>query len=184
MEEEKTISAVNEDSVWQQVAIELKKSNDPLTYHTVLEQQGRRIIVDIESGVAADGHGETFSNFTSYLYGRNNFRFAIYPERWIDEISKYLGMQDVQIGFTEFDDKFIIKTNDEKLIANLLLDGQIRKTLLDLSNFSLAIVEYKLPDNDGVAPFLELKITEAIADTDRLRIIYNMFYEILIKVDG
>lgn len=184
MEEEKVINTDNEQLIWQQVADEFNGNSEPLKYHTILQQRERRIILDIENNHEVGFQAQAFTNFTSYLYNRNTFRFALYRQKVIDEIGKYLGMQDCEVGFREFDERFIIKTNDEKTVTELFTDGSVRSSLIDLPDLAFGIVEYTLEDGEGKAPFLELKIDEAISDANRLQAIYNTFFQTLLKVDS
>jgi len=61
----------------------------------------------------------------------NNHRIRIYGESWASEIGKKLGMQDIQIGSNEFDDKYMIKGDDEHF-ATRLLTWAIQDKLLAL----------------------------------------------------
>lgn len=55
-------------------------------------------------------------------------------ESWAAEIGKKLGMQDIQIGSSEFDDRFMIKGNDEVFALNLLT-YRVQDKLLVLRKF-------------------------------------------------
>jgi len=50
----------------------------------------------------------------------NNQNIRIYGESWASEIGKKLGMQDIQTGSSEFDDKYMIKGNDEQFVTRVL----------------------------------------------------------------
>ena len=182
-EEEKIISAVNEEQLWQGVISDFKADPDPLDYHVVLEQHERRVILDIYNNHAVGFEAMAFTTFSAYLFGRNNFRFAIYNQGFKDELSKFFGMQDVVLGFNDFDEKFIIKTNDESKTTLIFTNKQLRNTLLKVPNLTFGIVEYTLEEGDGKAPFLELKIEKAITDPIQLKEIYNAFFNVLLMVE-
>jgi hypothetical protein len=55
----------------------------------------------------------------------------IYSETLASEIGKKLGKQDIQIGSSEFDEKFMIKGTDEHFVINLLTSN-IQDKLLSL----------------------------------------------------
>ena len=54
------------------------------------------------------------------------FRFAIYRKGFFSELGKLLGMQDIEVGDSEFDDAFVIKGNDESKVRALFATPQIR----------------------------------------------------------
>ncbi|HEY0055388.1 MAG TPA: hypothetical protein VGB63_08535 [Pedobacter sp.] len=177
--EEKIISAPTEEQLWDIITADFKNDPDPLEYHSILEQQGRRIILDIFNNHAVGFEAIAFTSFNSFIYDRSNFRFTIHNEGFKDEIAKIFGMQDIVLGYKDFDEKFIIKTNDENKTATLFADPELRATLLSLPSLSFSIVEYTLDDGDGKAPFLELKLAKSVTDIQLLRKVYNAFYKVL-----
>jgi hypothetical protein len=184
MEDEKIISASSESLIWEQVELEFKKDAEPLEYHVVLEQHEKRILLDIQNNHDVGFRAEASTVLSSYLFSRNNFRFAIHKQGFIDEIGKFLGMQDCILGFKEFDERFVVKTNNEERVTTIFNDGKARQVLLGLPNLIFGIVEYVMEDTDGKVPFLELKIDAAITDVDRLRAIYTVFYNALIITES
>ncbi|MBC8054628.1 MAG: hypothetical protein H7Y13_16335 [Sphingobacteriaceae bacterium] len=183
-EEEKIISATDEDQLWEKVIADFKADPDPLEYHAVLEQNDRRIILDIFNNHAVGFEAVAYVTFSAYLYGRDNFRFSIYNEGFTEEIGKFFGMQDFLLGYRNFDQRFIIKTNNEQKLSSLFADMNVRDTLISLPNLSLGIVEYTLEEADGKVPFLELKIEKAINDPAMLRKIYHTFFSVLLLVEA
>src|SRR5437870_1980999 len=49
----------------------------------------------------------------------DNFRFTIYRKSVFTALGTMLGMQDVEVGFAEFDDAFVIKGTDEAKLRAL-----------------------------------------------------------------
>ncbi len=184
MIEERVISGPDEESIWQQVNADLLNEPDLLQYHVVLRQGDRRVLldIDIDLGGGFEG-GYASTTFSSYLYSRDNFRFAIHNEGFIDEIGKFFGMQDVVLGFDEFDKKFIVKTNDEAKVSLLFSDADVRKTLQELPGLTFGIVQYLLKEEEGKVPFLELRIEEGLTDAVQLRNVYHAFFSVLMKLD-
>lgn len=182
-EEEKVISASTEDELWQEVISDFKTDPDPLEYHAVLEQKERRVILDIYNNHAVGFEAVAYTSFSAYIFGRDNFRFTINTQSFTDELGKFFGMQDITLGFRNFDEKFVIKSNDEKKISNLFSDQQVRSTLVALNDLSFGIVEYEIENADGKAPFLELKIGSAVSDPMHLREVYNAFFKVLLLIE-
>ena len=55
-----------------------------------------------------------------------------------------LGLQDIEVGDPEFDEAFIIKSNDEAFVRELLADPRIRQTIQALPR-----VRLEIKDNEG-----------------------------------
>lgn len=184
MEQEHIISGETEDQIWSQLNSDFITNKDLLDYHVVLDQSGRRVVLDI--GIDLGGgfeSGSAFTTFSSYLYSRDAFRFSIHKQGVIDEIGKFFGMQDAVLGYAEFDEKFIVKTNSELKTATLFADNQLRRILLAYEDLSFGIVDYALEENNEKAPFLELKIQAGITDPALLREIYTVFMRVLHNLD-
>ena len=184
MPNEKIISALDEESLWKKVSDDFASDPEPLWYNVVLQQESRRILleIDIDLGGGFEG-GSASTTFSSYLYGRDNFRFAIHREGLLDEVGKFFGMQDIVLGYAEFDKKFIVKTNDEAKVAQLFACPVLRETLGSLPKLSFGIVQYLLDENEGKAPFLELRIEDGITDPLVLRKAYHSFFQVLEQID-
>ena len=182
-EEEKIISAPDEEQLWEEVTADFKIDPDPLEYHIVLEQQDRRVILDIYNNHAMGFEAVAYTNFSAYLFGRDDFRFSVHQQSLTDEIGKIFGVQDVSLGFPDFDERFVIKTNNKSRVINLFEDPMVRNTLLGLPEFSFEIIEYSEEDENITAPFLELRIHQAIADPLRLKEIYRTFLSVLKHIE-
>jgi hypothetical protein len=182
-EEEKVITATSEDQLWDEIIADFKRDPDPLEYHAVLEQNERRVVLDIFNNHAVGFEAVAYTTFSSYIFGRDNFKFSVHNQSFTDEIGKFFGMQDIILGFKDFDSRFVVKANDENRTAKLFADQRIRDTLLSLPHVHFAIVEYEMENGDGKAPFLELKVDRAITDPLQLRQIYSAFFEVLLAIE-
>src|SRR5438874_1447804 len=111
MQEEKIISGKSEDEVWEKISAEL--TEDTLEYHAIIKQQSKKIVlnIDIDLGGGFE-NGYAFTSLTAPLQPEPGFKFAIHDDTLIDDVGKFFGMHDVEIGYPEFDKKIIIKTND------------------------------------------------------------------------
>ena len=67
---------------------------------------------------------------SSILDPGDGFRFAIWPQDFVDAVMHIIGAQDVSIGDEEFDKAFVIKANDERRVKHLLESQEIRSFLL------------------------------------------------------
>jgi len=73
---------------------------------------------------------------------RLGFEFLIYPEDFMDRISKLFGNKEIITGDKLFDDKYFIKGNDELLVKSILTPS-LRNYLLEnsVSNFKLEKID-------------------------------------------
>ncbi|WP_256012586.1 hypothetical protein [Desertivirga xinjiangensis] len=177
------ITGETEDEIWRKISDDLGQ-NEPLDYQVYIESQGRQISlnIDIDLGGGFEG-GYAVTSFSSLLHKNDDFRFAIHREDFIDEIGKFFGMQDVLIGYPEFDNKMIIKTNDEARVKFIFSDPGSRQVFQSLENFSFGVAHHHVADSEFKEPFLELIIEDGITEVAALRQIYNAFTEVLTKMD-
>lgn len=109
------------------------------------------------------------------------FYFRIYKNGIFNKICKLFGMQDILIGDIIFDDKFIIKGNDEQKIKQLFSNRKIREMINDQAEIYLEIT-----DEYGGCNILENNIAELkfsvdgeIKDVDRLKRLFKLFEKVL-----
>lgn len=184
MQEERQISGQNEDEVWQQINADLAQNPDLMQYRAIIHQQNKEIVLDIDidlGGGFEGGYATTI--FSAPFRNRDGFRFALYEQSFFDDLGKFFGMQDVEIGYPQFDDKIIVKSNDESRIRTILTGDTLRAAILDLKNFSFEIVLPDDGDTDTNDSRLELIIEEGITDPQRLRSIYNAYFSTLNLID-
>lgn len=184
MKQENIISGRTEDEVWKQVNAQFLANPDPLEYTAVIVQEDKKIVldIDIDLGGGFESGYETTA-FTAELHNAPAFRFAIHEQHFTDEIGKFFGMEDVEIGFIEFDKKLIVKTNDKLRIREIFNDEQVRKVFQSLNDFKFGITYRKDKSSEKNHPFLELQIESAITNPRQLREIYHTFFSVLVLVD-
>ena len=61
-----------------------------------------------------------FTIITVKLIYPTDKKMAIHKERYISKLGKAIGMQDIEIGFDEFDRKVILKGSDENFIRQII----------------------------------------------------------------
>lgn len=86
---------------------------------------------------------------TSVMYTRmrapfinlHNLYFKIYKRGIFSEMGKLFGMQDIEVGYSDIDEDYIIKGNNETAIKNLLASSRIRNLIKEQPRFHLEIKE-------------------------------------------
>ncbi|GEO07723.1 hypothetical protein [Segetibacter aerophilus] len=185
MDKDNIVRGTTEEEIWQQVSNQFAQNPDPLEYKVVIEHGNQQIVldIDIDLGGGFESGYETTS-FTAPLHASTDFRFAIHQEHFTDEIGKFFGMQDVEIGYEEFDKKVIIKTNDKDKVRNVFADPSVRTVIQNLENFTFAITTHHSSAGAENKPFLELIIETGITDLDKLRSIYSAYHFVLTKLES
>lgn len=111
-----------------------------------------------------------------------DFSFKIRKTNVIRSVAKLLGGQDVEIGFDDFDQKFIIKSNQEDKLKTIFRNNLIRDILLNQKKFYLEISKFegvwgeKLPKNEFELSFY---VDGKIQDPERLKTILTLFKELI-----
>jgi len=185
MQEERIISGHNEDEVWRQLNHDLTQNPDLLQYRAQINQQNKTIHLDIDidlGGGFEGGYATTI--FSAAFRNPDGYRFAIHEEGFFDDLGKFFGMQDIEIGYPDFDKAFIIKTNDESRVRTIFADDEARSVLLAIKDFTFEIV---LTESDagtnGNDSLLELIIEAGITDPVQLRQLYRVFFGTLNLID-
>ncbi len=184
MKQENIISGRTEEEVWKQINAQFLANPDPLEYSVLIVQETRKVVldIDIDLGGGFESGYETTS-FTAELFTAPAFRFAIHEQHFTDEIGKFFGMEDVEIGFSEFDKKLIVKTNDRLRIREIFSEESLRKVVESLNDFTFGITYRKDKSSERNHLFLELQIESGITNPKQLREIYHAFFSVLILVD-
>ena len=89
---------------------------------------GARIIIRFEPG---SRHSPPKTILQAFHNISLNHKVIIYRETILSRIAKTFGMKDIQMGSEEFDNKFIVKGDDEYFTYNLL-DYEIQEKLIGI----------------------------------------------------
>src|SRR6187399_809954 len=104
MEIIRNFRGATEEAIWQQITPDMQQQGDILEYAAEIHQLDRIIYfeIDIDLGGGFESGYET-TRFQIPLPTHPTLRFHIHPEDWISEIGKFLGMEDVELGFPRMD---------------------------------------------------------------------------------
>ena len=100
----------------------------------------------------------------------SDFRFRIYRKSIFSDLGKKLGMQDIEIGDPEFDENFIIKSNDEPQVRSYFADANLREHIRHQEDFDLMIVA-----GSDFAYSLELRTPGVVKDIQQLKGYFELF---------
>ena len=127
---------------------------------------------------------------TSVMYTRmrapfinlHNLYFKIYKRGIFSEMGKLFGMQDIEVGYSDIDEDYIIKGNNETAIKNLLASSRIRNLIKEQPRFHLEIKESEglfgptLKQNERILYF---QADRVITDVSLLKSLFDLFGEIM-----
>lgn len=127
---------------------------------------------------------------TSHVYTRmrapfvdlEGFRFTVYRKGIFSDIGKWFGMQDIEIGDEAFDRDFILKSNVEWKLRELLGGSRIRELISRQPQIYFAVKDdegfFRSSFPQGVDE-LYFQVTGIVKDIERLKLLYELFAETL-----
>ena len=124
----------------------------------------------------------TYTRIRAPYVNRDGLRFTIYRKGLFSGIGKLLGMRDVEIGYPQFDEDFVIKGDDEEKLRALFADPKLRELIDAQRSIYLTVksdegwFSTKFPE--GVDE-LYFRVVGVIKDIDRLKALYDLFSEML-----
>jgi hypothetical protein len=115
---------IDKTEIWEQVAKEIGAQFNRDAPCVCLVMEEWVIILDEYRDY---GDSTAIVRMRAPYQDKNGFRFSISSKNIFSEIGKLFGMQDVKIGDAVFDDKFIIKTNDEEKVRGFFNSPRLRQ---------------------------------------------------------
>ncbi len=175
------------DEIWQQFATEVAGNFTEGGFW-----KGNRVdaahdqwIVTLDTYTVSTGKSSvTYTRIRAPYVNPDGFYFKIYRKGIFSDLGKMLGMQDISVGYPQFDEDFIIKSNDESKLRRLFSNGKIRELIEGQPDIQFSVRDdeenfwggQKFPrDVDE----LYFQIVGVIKDIDRLKLLYDLFSETL-----
>ena len=185
MESKQVVIGQTEEEIWQQINDKGIVSKSIYECQVLLKQGSREVllVIDIDLGGGFES-GYELTQITADLHKKLDFKFAIHHEGFFDEIGKFLGMQDITTGYAEFDEKVVVKSDNEEKVKALFADSNARQVFGTLEGFTFGIHSHHIPHSDDKKYILELYIDTGITEPTELRKIYHAFVTILDALEG
>jgi hypothetical protein len=130
-------------------------------------------------------HGKTSTTYTRMrapFINLDSFYFKIYQKSLFSDLGKMLGMQDITVGYEEFDEEYIIKGNNEEKLKQLFSNERIRKLIETQPQMNLEIKDdegYFAANFPAGVDELYFTVYGVIKDIEVLKELYELFAEIL-----
>ncbi|WP_207493323.1 hypothetical protein [Aridibaculum aurantiacum] len=179
--DQRTFTATTVDEAWEQFSTDITWQESPNNYRAVINTGKYKVDLETVKSVGGGDEGWGFeqTTFRAALPASNTFKFAITPEDFLNRIGKFFGMQDVKVGYPEFDDNVLVQTNDEVRLKQLFADETLRTVFQNLSGYSFHIDKTDQTEEDH----LHLVIQRALTNPADLRRVFSVFYHVLSTLD-
>ena len=124
----------------------------------------------------------TYTRMRAPYINKDGLYFRIYKAGIFSDLGRLLGMQDIQIGFEEFDTDYVIKGNNAEKIRELFSKTSIRSLIELQPRFSLQIKDdegwFGESFPEGVDE-LYFSVAGVIRDIDLLKALFDLFADVL-----
>jgi hypothetical protein len=124
----------------------------------------------------------TYTRIRAPYINADGFRFKIYRKNIFSDVGKFFGMQDIEVGYPEFDHDFIIKGNSESKVHSLFMDEKIRLLIQQQRSIYFEVKNdegwFGKDFPEGVDE-LYFQVVGIIKDVNRLKALYDLFSETL-----
>ncbi|MDX2249002.1 MAG: DUF3137 domain-containing protein [Bacteroidia bacterium] len=167
--------------IWKQLSEEIQadyvdggfwKNDKVVAFH-------RNWMITLDTYTVSTGKSsQTYTRIRAPYVNRDDFLFTIYRKSFFTGIGKLFGLKDIEVGYPEFDEAFIIQGNDERKLQMMFSNPQIR----ELIGYQPAIL-LQLKDDEGwFKPKFPEGVNElyfqtygVIKDLTRLHDLYDLF---------
>lgn len=135
------------------------------------------ITLDIYT-VHAGGYHQSYTRMRAPYVNPEGFRFSVIRKHFFSGLAAALGFQDVNVGFPEFDEAFVIRGNNETKLRDLFANPHLRELLSAQPQ-----VCFEVKDDEGWfgAAFpagvdeLIFTIPGQVKEVERLKSLYKLF---------
>lgn len=171
--------------VWQQLAekIQAEYINKGFWAGDRVEAHVDNWVVVLDTYTVSTGKSSiTYTRMRAPFVNLDNFYFKIYRTGIFSGLGKILGMEDINIGYEEFDEDFVIKGNSEEKVKQLFSNKSIRDLIQEQPKISLEIKDdegfFSSHFPEGVDE-LYFQVAGVIKDIDILKELYELFAEVI-----
>ena len=124
----------------------------------------------------------TYTRMRAPFVDPEGFRFTVYRKGIFSDVGKWFGMQDLEIGDEAFDRDFILKSNQESKLRELLLSSRMRELIGQQPQIYFAVKDdegfFRSSFPEGVDE-LYFQVVGVVRDVERLKLLYELFAETL-----
>ena len=178
----KALFGPSKEEIWRQVAAQVEgRFSDGGFFGTDFVQvtTGDWIIT---LDTYSDDDGNTYTRLRAPYVNPEGFFFTIYRSGFFTGLKKLLGMQDIEAGYTRFDDNYVIQGNSEHRVRKFLENDRIRELIDSQPRIHLQVRDdegwFKAKFPAGVDE-LYFRCQGVIKDLGQLENLFELFTESL-----
>ncbi|NNJ54678.1 MAG: DUF3137 domain-containing protein [Bacteroidia bacterium] len=109
-----------------------------------IRYQHKNWVIEMDTYSTGGKNSKTYTRLRTCYITLDHFQFRMYEENILSPWSKKLGLQDIQIGIADFDDKYMLKSNNiETQTHKLLKSTSIRELIKSVDGIRLSIQDYE-----------------------------------------
>ena len=152
--------------------------------------KGSKVIAEVgEWSVTIDTYTEssgesstTYTRIRAPYVNRDGMRFTLYHASVFSSLGKMLGMQDIEVGYSRFDEEMVVRGENEAKIRHLLADRELCDLILAQKHLRIDVKDdegwfgTKFPEHVDELQFL---VYGTIKDLDRLHALFDLFSRML-----
>jgi hypothetical protein len=175
----------SKNEVWKQLSEEIRADfvEGGFWKGSKVKGQVKQWIVTLDSYAVSTGKTTiVFTRMRAPYVNKDGLRFKIYRRGLLSNLGKIFGMQDIEVGFSDFDDEFIIQGNNPDQIRRLLASPVIRQLIQAQPSITLEVKDdegwFGESFPEGVDE-LHFQVVGIIKEIDRLKALYELFGVVL-----
>ncbi|MHC4777556.1 MAG: DUF3137 domain-containing protein [Planctomycetota bacterium] len=170
------------DEVWRKLSEELRAD---FTESSFWKGGGRvevRVgewIITLDTYTVSTGKSSvTYTRMRAPYVNADGFRFKVYREGFFTKVGKLFGLQDVVVGYPEFDRDFVIQGNHDGRLRELFAHSRIRELIEAQPHIHFEVkgdegwFGKKFPQDVDQLVFT---VTGVIKDIERLKLLFMLF---------
>lgn len=173
------------EEIWRQLTAEIKGryvKGEFFGRDRVEATHGQWTVTLDTYAVAAGKTVIMYTRLRAPYVNPTGFRFTVYRKSLFSGIGKALGMQDIEVGYSPFDEDFIVQGTDEAQVRRLFSNARTRELVAAQPEIHLSVKDDegwfgpKFPEGVDELCFT---VTGVIKDVERLKLLYDLFAETL-----
>jgi len=175
-------------TVWKEIAEELNASFIEGGIFSYCKIIFKHKIWDINLTLGSKKRGKHSVTTTKFsvVYKENiNFNLRLYEEDFLSPVGKFFGMQDLEIGDSFFDAKYIIKSNNLELVKAFFANEEIKKILHSKTNFDFKIKDQSSWNSSTLIGFkiIEFEIEGVMKSRRDIKMLFMFFTLVLDRLE-
>lgn len=128
------------DSKGGQVVEDQTKTNSPIVSMHIPVEGTDTAVNFAPFRLKGDKKGDKGTSASIHFSPRENFVFSIRSEKGMDQLGKMMGLQDIQMGDQEFDERFLIQGSDPGKVVHIFAEMDLRDLLMGQNTAELRLV--------------------------------------------